>query len=131
MYIMGLGKQPIGECYITPPEYSPISKSKESFLIGHYYTGENIKLIKFREPTTIPSEGSLEKRIRNIENWQYCMTKYIENYIKQICNNNSEIEFKSFDEFKSSITPPQYSNNKSDMNFLLTNIETYLPERGD
>ena len=41
---MGLGGKPVGECYFVPPD-----KEGDAWLMGHYYSGGNIKILKFME----------------------------------------------------------------------------------
>lgn len=63
MYMMGLGGKPIGECYLSPPGAPEKGAPNEAWLIGHYYSGGNVKLLKFKEPLETPEEGSPMDRI--------------------------------------------------------------------
>ena len=71
--MMGLGNEPVGECYYIPPDISGVS-----WLVGHYYSGGEVKLIQFRPTVESPEDGSPIKRIENLEDWMQYSYKLFE-----------------------------------------------------
>ena len=125
MYIMGLGGKPVGECYFSPPD-----KDGTAWLIGQYYSGSNVKLLMFREPTTSPEEGSPEKRLRDLEDDVYYLKKYAESYIRSLCNLTGD-EYKSFNEFKASAgSPPEHVDVSTEAQYLICSQDLYSAQRG-
>lgn len=61
MIMSATGGQPAGELFQTPLD------GDESWLIGQYYRGTDIKLLQFRRPLSSPEDGSPMDRIYNLE----------------------------------------------------------------
>lgn len=86
-YMMSLGSQPVGELYLTPIGAPKKGEPKEAFLIAHYYSGGDVKLLKFKEPLEEPEEGSpMDRIIKNEDNILeiYNLMKTHAEYIKEI-----------------------------------------------
>lgn len=75
-YMMSLGSQPVGELYLSPPD-----KNGEAFLIGHYYSGGNTRLLKFKEPLGAPEEGSpIDRMVKGEDRDMFLFEQVLELY---------------------------------------------------
>ena len=71
-YIMSLGSNPVGEIYLTPPD-----KGGEAWLVGHYYDGGDVKLLRFKSPLSGVEDGSPIDRIQQSEDRDLLLMKII------------------------------------------------------
>lgn len=124
MYITDLGGKPSGECFLTPP-----NKNNELYLTAHFYSGDNIKLIKFKGPAQTPEKNSTEQRLRNIENWQEQMTQYVNYMFRKLCSA-ADVKYESFESFKDSVTlPDDQGRDTSDTPYMVTNSDSWRGDR--
>ena len=60
--MLDIGSEPVGEIYQTPPDGRDVP-----WLIGHFYNGTEVKLIKFEKPLSMPEPNSPMDRIYTLE----------------------------------------------------------------
>lgn len=59
--MLDMGAKPVGELYQTPADRDV------SWLIGHFYTGTSVKLLRFKKPLEAPEPDSPMDRIYDLE----------------------------------------------------------------
>lgn len=60
--MLDMGDKPVGELYQTPCDDRNVC-----WLIGHFYNGTSVKLIRFQKPLTAPEPDSPMDRIYDLE----------------------------------------------------------------
>lgn len=138
MYIMNLGEDVRGECYVTPPD-----ENNEMRLMGKYYDGTEVKLIMFRKPMEKPEKESIEGRVRMLEEWKHYMIPYVEFYAQKVTKlmggKFRTEEFPDYEMFKADYADKfdKYDRPEPDMtggpedDWLVRNVERFSTPRND
>ena len=70
--MLDMGVKPVGELYQTPCDGRDVC-----WLIGHFYNGTSVKLIRFKKPLTAPEPDSPMDRIYDLEDDHLQNAKWI------------------------------------------------------
>lgn len=139
MYIMTIGKKPVGECVFTENEDGTAT------VLAHYYNGKKRELIKLVPKTEEPAEGSPIKRLDNLDYFKNWGLQYMEFFCEEFCKRTG-VEYKTLDEFIEERMPPKEEEPEEEppeeeetegeeeeevIPFMVANIETYIPNRGE
>lgn len=122
MKIMNLGNAPIGEVFLSP------TKNGVN-IVAHYYGKGNKVILELIKPSGSAAEGSIEKRLVDLESFKNAVIPFIEYYGREIANEteNSSFEYKSFEEFTSNNGSPEPSYPKIESSYVVKNIDTRRP----
>jgi hypothetical protein len=128
-YVMNMGSKPIGELYLTPIPGEE-AESDDFYLMAHFYSGGDVRLIKFKKPLESPEEGSPEDRIRKLEQRVYYLSQYTEYWVKTFCGAHG-IPFQDIQAMVGTFPAyPEYIEEETDLDYLVQNYELYLGKRG-
>ena len=128
-FISSMGSQPVGEVYLTPPDDAGVS-----WLMGQYYTGSQVKLLKFQKPVESPEDGSPIFRINTLEDDHVLLTEAvltIMRYIKSAHSADLGISgLESHLSEKKAFIATRDELNTTDSPFMVTNVELLQKDRG-
>lgn len=127
--MLDMGSAPVGEIYQTPSDGRDVS-----WLIGHFYNGTEVKLLRFKKPLDAPEPDSPMDRIYDLEDGHVYNAKLILdilNFIKAthvvdlgISDLESHIiEWETFIGTRDEL-------NKTDAPYMITNAELLQKDRG-
>lgn len=77
--MLDMGTKPVGEIYQTPCDGRNVC-----WLIGHFYDGTEVKLIRFKQPLTAPEQDSPMDRIYDLEDDHLQDAKWIKKIMEFI-----------------------------------------------
>ena len=78
-FLIEMGKDPVGEAFITPPDGRGVC-----WLMGQFYDGTQVKLIRFKQPLESPEKGSPMDRMYELEDDHLQNAKWIKSIMEFI-----------------------------------------------
>lgn len=128
-FIGSLGSFPVGELYYSPP-----NKEGDSWLMGQYYAGGSVKLIKFQKPKESPEEGSPLHRIETLEDDHLYNAKILFDIVKFIKGAHGpdfgEDELKAHIAAKEAFIATRTEFYNTESPYLVANVELMQKDRG-
>ena len=130
-YMMSLGSKPVGETYLIPPD-----KTGTAWLMGHYYAGGDIKLIRFKPPLETPEDDSPMDRIQDLEDMvDYLLTWLNATMMEVDANHGSTLVQSSkisqkIIEWRAFLARREGLLTTSDVDYMVDNFELLQKVRG-
>lgn len=131
MYMTSQGEKPAGECYLIPPDDNGVA-----WLVAHYYDGTNVKLIRFRKPEKSPKSDSPMQRMYDLEDNQLKLAQILtvaQTVIMSLTGVNIDSAGnlpKVISDLTSIKAARDGLNNMGDAEYVVTNVEQLLNQRG-
>lgn len=138
MFILDQGRHPIGEVFMTPPGSGMYGASDEAYFIAHYYTGTDVKMIKFKKPIEELETSSLMQRIHILEDRQEQLLRIVAAlcgfHLPPMAGDQSWC-LKNYNELKTFNDTvrgrsAKYPIHETDSPFMVMNYETLRNVRG-
>lgn len=124
------GAKPVGEIYQTPPK----EDSDICWMIAHFYSGDEVKLIRFKKPLEAPEPDSPMDRIYDLEDsclQQDRWIKSIMEFIKGVHGTDLGIAAVDADIAKwEAFIAMRDSLLVTDSPYMVTNFELLQKDRG-